>query len=128
MLAAHTPAPLAALVLWTSLTASAWAQDVRLLDCAQVQFFGPACVPSTSLPSAPPPPTRPPPPLFTPETMAPDTPPLLLQLLDDPTIEHAQAFLTWQQARHARLMEVQQLLRQLTRPAAPDTRGREPAR
>ena len=56
--------------------------------------------------------------------MAPDTPPLLLQLLEAPTVENAQAFLAWQQARHARLMEVQQLLRQLTRPAAPDTRGR----
>jgi hypothetical protein len=56
--------------------------------------------------------------------MAPDTPPLLLTLLDDPTVEHVQAFLDWQQARHARLMEVQQLLRQLTRSAAPDTRGR----
>jgi hypothetical protein len=56
--------------------------------------------------------------------MAPDTPPLLLQLLDEPTVANAQAFLAWQQARHARLMEVQQLLRQLTRPEAPDTRGR----
>ena len=112
MSATNTPTPLAALVLWMSLTAPSWAQDVRLLDCAQVQFFGPACVPVTPLPPAPAPP--PPAPLFSPETMAPDTPPLLLQLLEAPTVANAQAFLAWQQARHARLSEVQQLLRQLT--------------
>ena len=50
MSATNTPRTLAALVLWTSLTAPGWAQDVRLLDCAQVQFFGPACVPVTPLP------------------------------------------------------------------------------
>jgi hypothetical protein len=115
MLASHTTHTLAALLLWMSLTASGWAQDVRLLDCAQVQFFGLACVPVTPLPPAPAPPTPPPAPLFSPETMAPDTPPLLLQLLEAPTVENAQAFLAWQQARHARLIEVQQLLQQLTR-------------
>jgi hypothetical protein len=112
MSATNTPRPLAVLVLWLGLTAPSWAQDVRLLDCAQVQFFGPACVPVTPLPPAPAPP--PPAPLFSPETMAPDTPPLLLQLLEAPTVANAQAFLAWQQARHARLSEVQQLLRQLT--------------
>ena len=111
----YTPRTLAALVLWTSLTAPGWAQDVRLLDCAQVQFFGPACVPVAPTPPAPAPPTPPPAPLFSPETMAPDTPPLLRQLLEAPTVANAQAFLAWQQARHARLSEVQQLLQQLTR-------------
>jgi len=110
----HASRPLGALVLWTSLTALGWAQDVRLLDCAQVQFFGPACVPVAPLPP-PSPPTPPPAPLFSPETMAPDTPPLLLQLLEEPTLDNARAFLAWQQARHARLSAVQQLLRQLTR-------------
>ena len=116
MSASHTTHTLAALMLWTSLTAPGWAQDVRLLDCAQVQFFGPACVPVTPLPPAPPPPTPPPAPLFSPETMAPDTPPLLLKVLEEPTVEHAQAFLAWQQRRAARLAEVQQLLRRLTAP------------
>ena len=48
--------------------------------------------------------------------MAPDTPPLLLKVLEEPTVEHAQAFLAWQQRRAARLAEVQQLLRRLTAP------------
>jgi hypothetical protein len=116
MPASHTPTPLAALVLCLGLTAPSWAQDVRLLDCAQVQFFGPACVPVAPLPAAPPAPPPPAAPLFSPETMAPDTPPLLLKLFEEPTLANAQAFLAWQQARHARLSEVQQLLRQLTRP------------
>ena len=113
-MSASTTYTLAALILWTSLTAPGWAQDVRLLDCAQVQFFGPACVPVAPLPPAPP--TPPPAPLFSPETMAPDTPPLLLKVLEEPTVEHAQAFLAWQQRRAARLAEVQQLLRRLTAP------------
>ena len=46
----HTTRALGALLCWVSLTAPAWGQDVRLLDCAQVQFFGPACVPVASLP------------------------------------------------------------------------------
>ena len=112
----HTTHALAAFVLWTSLTAPGWAQDVRLLDCAQVQFFGPACVPVTLTPPAPAPPVPAAAPLFSPETMAPDTPPLLLKVLEEPTVEHAQAFLAWQQRRAARLAEVQQLLRQLTTP------------
>ena len=114
MSAAHTTHTLGTLLLWTSLTAPGWAQDVRLLDCAQVQFFGPACVPVAPLPPAPP--TPPPAPLFSPETMAPDTPPLLLKVLEEPTVEHAQAFLDWQHRRAARLAEVQQLLRRLTAP------------
>ena len=116
MSATNTPRTLAALVLWTSLTAPGWAQDVRLLDCAQVQFFGPACVPVTLTPPAPAPPVPAAAPLFSPETMAPDTPPLLLKVLEEPTVEHAQAFLAWQQRRAARLAEVQQLLRRLTAP------------
>ena len=110
----HTTRTLSALVLWTSLAVPVWAQDVRLLNCAQVQFFGPACVPVTPLPPTPTPPA-PVEPLFSPETMAPDTPPLLLKLLEEPTVENAQAFLDWQQRRYERIMDVQQLLRQLTR-------------
>jgi hypothetical protein len=102
-------------LLWTSLTAPGWAQDVRLLDCAQVQFFGPACVLVAPTLPAPAPPLSGEP-LFRPETMAPDTPPLLLKLLEEPTVAHAQAFLAWQQRRAARLAEVQQLLRRLTAP------------
>ena len=116
MPAAHTTHTLVTLMFWTSLTAPGWAQDVQLLDCAQVQFFGPACVPVTPLPPAPAAPTPPRAPLFSPETMAPDTPPLLRKLFDEPTVANAQAFLDWQQRRQARLAEVQQLLRRLTAP------------
>jgi hypothetical protein len=111
----HTTRALGALLCWASLTAPAWGQDVRLLDCAQVQFFGPACVPL--VPPAPPDPPAPPPePLFSPETMAPDTPPLLRKLLEEPSVENARAFLDWQHRRAARMREVQQLLRLLAPP------------
>jgi hypothetical protein len=53
------------------------------------------------------------PPLFPPETVSPDMPPLLLQLLEDPTEAHARAFLAWQHARLQRLQAVQALLRAL---------------
>jgi len=46
--------------------------------------------------------------------MAPDTPPLLLKLLEEPSVDNAQAFIDWQQQRYARIMEVQQLLQKLT--------------
>jgi hypothetical protein len=110
-----TVSTLGTLLVLGALTRPGVAQDVRLLDCAQVQFFGPACVPVAPLPPTPPPPPPPVEPLFSPETMAPDTPPLLLTLLDEPSVEHARAFLDWQQRRYARITEVQHLLRQLMR-------------
>jgi hypothetical protein len=109
----HTTRALGALLLWGGLTAAAWGQqDVRLFDCAQVHFFGPACVPVVPLPPTPPAPVAP---LFSPETMASDTPPLLLKLLEEPSVDNARAFLDWQQQRSERITEVQQLLWQLTR-------------
>jgi len=108
---------LGAVCLWGCLIANAWSQDVQLLDCAQVQFFGPACVPVVPMPQAqavPSPPQEVP--LFSPQTMAPDTPPLLLKLLEEPTLENARAFVDWQHKRYERITEVQQLLRALTRP------------
>jgi hypothetical protein len=48
--------------------------------------------------------------------MAPDTPPLLRKLLEEPTVENAWAFLDWQHRRAARMHEVQQLLRVLAPP------------
>jgi len=114
MPATNTPRTLRAALVWGCLTLPAWGQDVRLLDCAQVQFFGPACVPVAPLEPVPTPPS-PPEPLFSPDTMAPDTPSLLLKLLEEPSAENARAFLDWQQQRFERITEVQQLLRQLTR-------------
>jgi len=112
---------LGAVCLWGCLIANAWSQDVQLLDCAQVQFFGPTCVPAVPMPQEPPGPSQPPPavPLFSPETMAPDTPPLLLRLLEQPTLENARAFVDWQHKRYERITEVQQLLRVLTRGDTP---------
>jgi hypothetical protein len=110
---------LSVLLLTGLLTAPAAAQEVQLLPCAQINFFAPACVPAAPVITATPPaPGAPPPiePLFSPATMAPDTPPLLLKLLEEPTLEHARAFLAWQAQRAARMAEVQQLLRQLLRP------------
>jgi hypothetical protein len=107
-------------VLWGCLT-TAWGQDVQLLDCAQVQFFRPACVSVVPLPQAQAVPAPPPPEasLFSPETMAPDTPPLLLKLLEEPTLENARAFVDWQHQRYERITKVQQLLRALTRDDTP---------
>jgi hypothetical protein len=106
---------LSALALVLPLTA--WGQDLRLLPCPQVHFFGEDCItPEVAQPAPPPAPPREP--LFSPQTMAPDTPPLMLQLLEEPSVAHAHAFLAWQQARLARVREVQALLRALTRPAA----------
>jgi hypothetical protein len=86
------------------------AQDIHFLDCAQVAFYTDAC------PATPPPqyiPPAPPDPLFTRDTVARDTPPSMMRLLDSPTPENARAFLDWQTARLARAREVQALLRQL---------------
>ena len=91
------------------------AQDFRLLDCAALSFVGPACV--VVVPVSVPPTAAPPipAPLFPPGTLAPDTPPLMMQLLQEPTVDNAQAYLDWQTRRMARIQEVQQLLRTLTK-------------
>jgi hypothetical protein len=110
---------LAVCLLTGLLTAPTAAQEVQLLDCAQINFFAPACVPAAPVAvEARPAPGAPPPraPLFSPTTMAPDTPPLFLQLLEEPTLENARAFIAWQEQRAARLAAVQQLLRQVLRP------------
>jgi hypothetical protein len=114
---------------------------LRFFACGTVRFFGEACVPTVepppdatpaadtpAMPLAPPPPPTPLPPpqaagspsqdaplppLFPPETVSPDMPPLLLQLLEDPTEAHARAFLAWHRARLQRLQVVQALLRAL---------------
>jgi hypothetical protein len=75
---------------------TAVAQEVRLLPCAQVAFFGEPCV------DAPPPPAPLPPPPA----------PLLMRLLDAPSPEKARAYLAWQRERMARITEVQKLLRE----------------
>jgi hypothetical protein len=111
---------------------------MRFFDCAVVQFFGEACTsttddtpaspisgpeaavstptlpPTESLPSlsnaAPADASVPQASLFTQETVSPDTPPLLLRLLQAPTEANARAFLAWYQARLARIQQVQALI------------------
>jgi hypothetical protein len=115
---------------------------LRFFSCGVVQFFGEACTPpvapeervpavsslppvfpsrEATLPAPVPAPTPADttptaeslPSLFPPETVSPDMPPLLLQLLQEPTEARARAFLAWQRARLQRLQEVQALLRAL---------------
>jgi hypothetical protein len=115
-------------VLWLSSTllfglgvASSQAQEpMRFFPCGEVRFFGEACAPPTTpvspvAPEATTPPPAAPEPLFTPETVGPETPPLLLRLLQEPTADNAKAFVEWQHARQARMIEVQGLLRALSR-------------
>lgn len=89
------------------------AQEVRYFACAEVQFFEvvpcatPAPVPLSVSQALPAPEV----PLFSPETMAADTPPLLVKVLDEPSVEHARAFVAWQLRRQQRVQEVQQLLK-----------------
>jgi hypothetical protein len=97
----------------------ALSQDVQLLSCARVSFFEPAC-PAEMVPLPPPPLPPPPAPFFPPATLARDTPPLMLQLLETPTLENAKAFIAWQQQRLQRIAEVQQLLHTLTHAPQPD--------
>lgn len=96
-----------------------WGQDVtvQFFPCAEVRFFTPAC-PAPVLQDVPPAPPPPPQqatggPLFPPNTVSPYTPPFLLQLLEQPTLDHARAFVAWQRAQLQRLQEVQALLRQV---------------
>ena len=114
--------------LWLSTTllcglgvASSQESDpLRFFACGEVRFFDQACAPpaAPAVPAAPEVPASPPAapePLFTPETVGPETPPLLLRLLQEPTVDNARAFAAWQQARQARMTEVQGLLRTLSR-------------
>jgi hypothetical protein len=123
---------LGGLLLLLAFAVGSTAQErLGFFACGEVRFFGEACPPPITPDVAPaPPPERAPPeeplqpePLFTPETVAPTTPPLVLRLLQAPTEDHARAFLAWQQARLHRLLEVQALLKRLhsqTVPLAPE--------
>ena len=113
---------LGSLVLLLALAGGSGAQArLDFFACGEVRFFGPACPPPPALPETPPPTEEAPPPeeplppepLFPPETVAPTTPPVVLRLLQEPTEEHARAFLAWQRARLHRMREVQALLKRL---------------
>ncbi len=97
-----------------------WAERVEFLECPKVDFFAddpcggnpPAWSPQESAPAPAP---VVPPALFSPGTMAPDTPPLMLQLLNDPTAANLQAYVQWEHERQQRIKEVQLLLRRYQR-------------
>lgn len=106
-----------ALALALGVVTPSLAQEVRYFACAEVRFFaagpcgapGPVASPVPPLAQAVPPPEETP--LFPPETLAPDTPPLLAKVLEEPTVENARAFVAWQTRRQQRVQEVQQLLK-----------------
>ena len=108
------------LLFGTGTASSQELDPLRFFACGEVRFFGQACAPPAA-PVAPPaleapvPPPAAPEPLFTPETVGPDTPPLPLRLLREPTADNARAFAEWQYARQIRMMQVQGLLRELSR-------------
>lgn len=90
---------------------SSVAQGLVLVPCPGINFFGAACeediepVPSLRGPVAVSP-------LFSKETMAPDTPPLVIDLLNHPTAAAAQRFLEWQARRFEAMAAAQRLLQQ----------------
>jgi hypothetical protein len=51
--------------------------------------------------------------LFTPQTVSRDTPPLMLRLLQEPTVANALAYVRWQRQRLERVREVQALVKQV---------------
>ena len=119
---------LGGLLLLLALAVGSAAQErLDFFACGEVRFFGAACRPPITPDVTPAPPLEQTPPeeprqlepLFTPETVAPATPPLVLRLLQEPTEANARAFLAWQQARLHRMREVQALLKRLQPDAAP---------
>jgi hypothetical protein len=94
------------------------AEGARYFDCPIVAYFGEPCagVSTQVLPPQSPTPMAPSPeePLFTPQTVSPDTPPLMLRLLQEPTESNALAYIRWQRKRLERTKEVQTLLEKVT--------------
>ena len=81
------------------LAVSVQAQETRLVECLDTSLFGPGCPPSVPMVVWIPEPVQPVD-LFPPQTLAPDTPPLFIELLRHPdSDEAADAFLDWQEAR-----------------------------
>lgn len=97
--------------LLTILPRVSQADPLQLLACTEVHLLGPGCEEGVEseadIPAA-----RPEPPLFTPQTMRPDTPPLLLQVFNDPSDANIQAYLAWEQRYFARVFAVDAKLKQ----------------
>jgi hypothetical protein len=100
------------------------AQGVVILDCPDVRFFGPACEDGSPVLVAPIPPPAPKLapkdyPLFSKETAAPSTPPLLLEFMNSGTVESALAYLEWHDRKADVMRARQQLLHQLIPTVSP---------
>lgn len=91
---------------------------ISYLECPVVQYFTEGC-PMPVAPPERPSPVAPPPqapieyPLFPPETLARDTPPLMVELLHNPTPENARRYLAWQRERQERIDAVQRLIKEV---------------
>ena len=103
----------ASLVLVLASTTWVSAQPLQFLECAEVNLLGNACDEAavqdetTRAPSLP----APEPPLFTLQTMRPDTPPLLVNVFNDPSDATIDAFLDWEHRYLSRAFEVEQKLK-----------------
>ncbi len=97
--------------LLTAMSGVSHADPLQLLPCTEVSLLSPGCeegVESEVDAQA----VRPEPPLFTPQTMRPDTPPLLLKVFNDPTDANIQAYLAWERRTFTRVFEVDAKLKQ----------------
>src|SRR5262245_57998674 len=111
------PVPLTLCMFTVLVPLVATSQDLRFTPCPTGHTFGVACrLPAPVLePLAPPPlPTAIPPqeePPFTLRTMARDAPEALLTLMQEPTLEHLDAYLDWQARRLARIRLVDTMIK-----------------
>jgi hypothetical protein len=87
------------------------AQDMHLLDCYDVSPFGPGCAQAAAL-ASPPAFTMPPQPLFTRETMAPTTPAVVVDYLNDITPEHADAVIDFEMSKWRDVQRATALLKE----------------
>lgn len=104
-----------ALVIGLVTAATVAAQEVCTSDRVSFFYAVEPCVEAVPVqPLVPvPPPVYP---LFTPQTVAPHTPPLMLELLQHPTLENAQRYDAWDQQRQAHIRAAASWLGLLRRP------------
>jgi hypothetical protein len=105
------------------------AAGVSYFSCPHVAYFAGPCtvtIPTERLelsneaPDDTPAPPGADEPLFTPDTVSPDTPPLFLQLLLEPTETNARAYYLWQLKRMVRTKQVQAMLQAMLQAAPED--------
>ena len=101
------------LALLLASSPAAMAQPLQLLDCAEVNLLAVACEESVvgDEPAPADAPPAPAPPLFTLQTMRPDTPPLLVDVFNDPSDANIAAFLEWEHRYLSRAFEVEEKLK-----------------